>query len=70
MPHIAVIMIPGRGDDAKKRLAQRIQLFVADELGIAEDLISVSVQDVAMEDWHDEIRKIPAELMFVPAKPF
>ncbi len=68
MPHIAVTMIPGRDDSTKKLLAEKLQSFLATELGVNEDLVSVSVQDIAMENWHEEIRKIPAELMFVQPK--
>lgn len=66
MPHIAVTMIPGRNDATKKLLAEKLQSFLADELAIDEKLVSVSIQDIAMENWREEIRKIPAELMFVP----
>lgn len=68
MPHIAVTTIPGREDATKKLLAEKLQSFLAGELGIDENLVSVSIQDIAMEHWHEEMRKIPAELMFVPPK--
>lgn len=69
MPHIAVTMIPGRDDATKKRLAEKLQAFLADELEIDGSLVSVSIQDIVMESWHEEMKKIPAELMFIPPKP-
>lgn len=66
MPHIAVTMIPGRDDATKKRMAERLQSFLAGELGIDENLVSVSVQDIPMDNWREEMGKIPMELMFVP----
>ena len=68
MPHIAVTMFPGRDDATKKMMAEKLQIFLADELGIEKDVVSVSVQDIPRERWQEEIRKIPAELMFVSPK--
>lgn len=66
MPHIAVTMIPGRDEPTKKALAEKLQSFLAEELGIDKGLVSVSVQDIPAEHWQEEMRKVPKEVMFVP----
>lgn len=70
MPHIAVTMIPGRDSSTKKALAEKLQRFLADELGIDTGVVSVSIQDIPMQEWNESMQKFPEEIMFVPpAKP-
>ena len=51
MPHIDIMMIPGRDDTAKKEIAVKVQQFLAKELNIDEKFVSVSSKDVEMEGW-------------------
>ncbi|WP_455598130.1 tautomerase family protein [Cloacibacillus sp.] len=50
MPHIAVMMYPGRNDEKKMALAKKLQDAVEEALGVDRKVISVSVEDVAKED--------------------
>ena len=34
MPHVAITMIPGRDDETKSALAQKVQALLVSELGI------------------------------------
>ena len=65
MPHIDITMIPGRDDTAKKELAVKIQRFVADELGIDKEFISVSIEDIAKENWSEHIENLRDKKMFI-----
>ena len=47
MPHIAVMMYPGRDDEKKMALAKKLQDAVEEALGVDRKVISVSVEDVA-----------------------
>lgn len=49
MPHVDITMIPGRDDNAKRQLAQKVQAFLARELRIEEQFVSVSIEDVSKE---------------------
>ncbi|MGN1157099.1 MAG: 4-oxalocrotonate tautomerase family protein, partial [Agathobacter sp.] len=49
MPHIAITMIPGRDEDAKRRLAKKAQELLIKELGVDSKYVSVSIQDIPME---------------------
>ena len=51
MPHVAITMIPGRDLETKRALALKTQEFLTRELGIEPKFISVSIQDIPMEDW-------------------
>jgi len=65
MPHIAVTMYPGRSKEIKTDLAYKIQNFVAQELQIPTDVVSVSIEDIEKEKWDDHIKSIPEEIVFV-----
>lgn len=65
MPHIAVTMIPGRDAQTKKGLADKLQAFLAAELAVDQGLVSVSIQDIPMEDWKENMKKFTSDIMFV-----
>ena len=65
MPHAAITMIPGRDEETKLVLAKRTQDFLAGELGIDPKFVSVSIQDVPMEDWQKSMEQFPDEILYV-----
>lgn len=65
MPHVAITMIPGRGDETKQALALKTQAFLEKELGIDPKFISVSIQDIPKEDWSKSMERFSDEIMFV-----
>ena len=65
MPHAAITMIPGRDEETKLALARRTQEFLAGELGIDPKFVSVSIQDIPMEDWQQSMEQFPDEIMYV-----
>ena len=65
MPHVAVTMIPGRDDETKQALALKTQAFLVQELGIDPKFVSVSIQDIAKEDWAESMEQFSDEIMFV-----
>lgn len=65
MPHIAITMIPGRNDEIKKALALKVQNLLVAELGIEPKFVSVSIQDIPMEEWADSMEQFSDDIMFV-----
>lgn len=65
MPHIDITMIPGRDDTAKKEIAVKVQQFLAKELNIDEKFFSVSIEDVAKEEWNAHMEHLKDKKMFV-----
>ena len=65
MPPVAITMIPGRDDETKQALALKTQAFLVQELGIDPKFVSVSIQDIPMEDWNKSMEPFPDEIMFV-----
>ena len=65
MPHAAITMIPGRDEETKLALARRTQEFLAGELGIDPKFVSVSIQDIPVEDWQKSMERFPDEILYV-----
>ncbi|MDO5773312.1 MAG: tautomerase family protein [Spirochaetales bacterium] len=55
MPHITVQMFPGRNDEIKKNLAEKLAKAASKELGRGIEHFSVSVEDVPQDEWKERI---------------
>jgi 4-oxalocrotonate tautomerase len=55
MPHVNVRLYPGRSDEDKARLADAIGQALAQTLGSSDRSISVTIEDVAPDDWMAEV---------------
>ncbi len=55
MPHIIVKLYPGKSEEQKRALADEIVKDVMNVLQSPEKAISVSFEEVAAEDWKDEV---------------
>lgn len=53
MPHVTIKLYPGRNDEVKKKLAEKIALEVADGLQVRSGSVSVAFEEVSQEDWKD-----------------
>ncbi len=68
MPHIAVMMYPGRDDEIKTNLSKKIQALVVEELKVRPEVVSVSVFDIDKEAFPKAMENIPEDKIFVGAK--
>jgi 4-oxalocrotonate tautomerase len=57
MPHVIVKLHSGRSEQQKRRLAEAMTKAVTDVLGLGEESVSVSVEDVAPADWVTKVYK-------------
>lgn len=55
MPHVTIKMFPGRNDDEKRAIAERITRALIEEIGSTEASISVAIEDVPSERWMPEV---------------
>ena len=68
MPHIAIKMYPGRSEEIKKDLAEKTRDFIAKEMNADQKYFSVSVEDVASENWDNEVmNKISEKDLYIKA---
>ncbi|SMQ81598.1 4-oxalocrotonate tautomerase [Bacillus sp. OV166] len=57
MPHIIVKLIPGRNEEQKKELTDKIVQAVREKVNAGESSISVSFEEVPSEKWEDQVYK-------------
>ena len=55
MPHIIVKLWPGRSEGLKRELADEIARVVADKAKVDLGDVSVAIEEVAREDWREEV---------------
>ena len=65
MPHIALNMYPGRTEERKRELAEKLRDFLAEEMNMDKKHFTVSVKDIPAERWKEELAKVPPEEIFV-----
>ena len=67
MPHAAITMIPGRSEAVKRALAEKIQRLIMDELHMEAKYVSVSIEEIPGERWHDFLDGMAPESMYIKA---
>ena len=55
MPHVIVKLWPGKSEEQKKELAERIAEDVMRVLGYGEESVSVGMEEIAPEDWAEQV---------------
>lgn len=57
MPHVIVKLWPGKSEEQKQQLADRITNDVMDVLNYGEESVSVAFEEVSARDWGDKVFK-------------
>ena len=57
MPHVVVKLWPGRNDEIKTNLAQKIANVVSEELKVDIGDVSVGFEEVNRYDWGEQVYK-------------
>jgi 4-oxalocrotonate tautomerase len=55
MPHVIVKLWPGKSEQQKTRLAEKITRAVMDVLEYGEDSVSVAIEEVEPQDWAEYV---------------
>ena len=55
MPHIIVKCLKGKSEEQKRLLAEKLTQAAAPIIGLGEDSFSVSIEEVAPEDWREKV---------------
>lgn len=55
MPHVLVKHWPGKSEQQKRRLAERITKDVMDVFNYGEESVSVAMEEIAPEDWAEKV---------------
>ncbi len=57
MPHVIVKLWPGKSEEQKNRLAERITQDVMAVLDYGEESVSVAMEEVEPQDWAEKVYK-------------
>lgn len=57
MPHVIIKLLAGRSEEQKTRLAEEVTKAVMAGTNCAEQAVSVSIQDIAKDDWVERVYK-------------
>lgn len=57
MPHVIVKLYPGRSEEQKINLAEKITAVVSESLNLNESSISVAIEEIRSENWGKEVYK-------------
>jgi len=55
MPHVIVKLWPGKSEEQKKQLVERITEDVTEVLGYGEESVSVAVEEVDSAEWAEKV---------------
>ena len=55
MPHVTIKCYPGRTEEQKKMLAQKVAADIVECFGAGEGSISIDIQEVPQEQWFSEV---------------
>ena len=57
MPHVVVKLWPGKSEQQKQRLAEKLARDVMEVLNYGEESVSVAFEEIDPEDWADKVYK-------------
>jgi 4-oxalocrotonate tautomerase len=57
MPHVIVKLWPGKSEEQKTQLSEKITQDVVSALNYGSDSVSVTIEEVAPQDWADQVYK-------------
>jgi len=55
MPHVIVKLWPGKSEEQKRRLAERIAGDVMEVLGYREESVSVAMEEIDSTEWAEKV---------------
>lgn len=70
MPHIDVNLFPGRTEEQKQMLADKIVEDAIEILGAPREALSVAMHEVAPENWNEDIADKVDEKSIVTGKMY
>lgn len=57
MPHIAVSLYPGRDEETKRDIAEKLEQFYVETFGTDKEAVSVSIVEIPGEEFSETIQQ-------------
>ncbi|MBX9877530.1 MAG: tautomerase family protein [Candidatus Obscuribacterales bacterium] len=58
MPHVVVKLWPGRSEEVKKQIAERISKDISEIINKSEDSVSVAIEEINKDDWAEKVYNV------------
>lgn len=58
MPHVIVKLWPGKSEQQKEHLAEKIAKDVMDVLNYGDESVSVGFEEIRSQDWKEKVYKL------------
>lgn len=69
MPHITIQFYPGRSEEVKKDLAEKMQNFYVETMNTEAKYCSVSIEEIEKDNWNEEVvKKIKEDELYIKPK--
>lgn len=56
MPHV-IVKIVGQSEESKQRISEKLTQALIDTLGLDEQFVSISIEDIIKENWVEDVYK-------------
>jgi 4-oxalocrotonate tautomerase len=57
MPHVIIKLYPGRTEEQKSKLVEKLTQAVIESINVPEDFISIGIEEIQKEKWEEEVKK-------------
>ncbi len=57
MPHVIIKLWPGKSEQQKRKLAERITTAVMTTLHYGAESVSVGIEEISAQDWTEQVYK-------------
>jgi len=66
MPHVIIKLWPGKSEEQKQRLAERLTKDVMEVFNCGEESVSVAMEEIAPDEWAEKVYR--PEILGAPEK--
>ena len=57
MPHLIVKLWPGRSEEDKAKLTQKLIEAMKESINVTDDSISIALEEIPKEEWNEKVYK-------------
>lgn len=58
MPHVVVKLWPGRSEEVKQQIADRISKDISEIINKSEDSVSIAIEEINKDEWADKVYNV------------
>ena len=68
MPHVAVMLYPGRDEETKKKIAETMHKALVDQMNMPAEAVSVTIAEYTPDTFVDEVNhRFEGKDLYIPS---